>query len=198
MENTNDILIFDLDGTIANTEKYHWIAHNQVVAKFGIHFDDDDIRRYVGRNDMQIYDMICTDYNLDIDKNAAIQAKIDAFIKLAKKHNLHPYENILKIIQNSPLDKYILTSQNLTILNFLVDRWDIRKYFKKIISIDKTDKTKLQIVNELANNGYNLTIYEDSPRIIFELNNAGYNCIAILGPFNRGELNKYPNFIDPK
>ncbi|MCQ2751554.1 MAG: HAD family hydrolase [Coriobacteriales bacterium] len=198
MENANDILIFDLDGTIANTEKYHWIAHNQVVDKFEIHFDDDDVRRYVGRNDMQIYDMICADYNLDIDKDKAIQEKIDAFIALAKQHNLQPYKNILEIIQTSTLDKYILTSQNSTILNFLIDKWNLRQYFKKIISIDKTNLSKLDVIKNFAQQNFRPTIYEDSPRVIFELNDAGYDCIAVLGPFNRDELKDYPNWIDPR
>ena len=41
--------IFDLDGTLGDTEKLHWVAHNQILKKeYGIEVDHEHILSYLG------------------------------------------------------------------------------------------------------------------------------------------------------
>lgn len=47
--NNKKIMIFDLDGTIADTETFHWKAYNQLLKnKFNIELSMDNISKYIG------------------------------------------------------------------------------------------------------------------------------------------------------
>lgn len=192
---SNNILVFDLDGTIANTEHYHWMAYNEVLKPFDVHLANSDIKRYIGKNDQQIHNGICKDYNISYDMNKYVTMKIDKFIELAKKYDLQPFDNIKEIIDNSYEDKYILTSQNPKIVNFLLEKWNMKDKFVDIISLNNSDKTKLEILNSFKAQGKNITTYEDTPKIIRQFRDNGYNCFAVINEFNKDELKNDPQCI---
>jgi len=183
-----DLQIFDLDGTIANTEKYHWMAHNIVVSDFGIQLTDEDIKKYIGHNDKQIYSMICEDFNVDIDIDKAIEHKVDTFIRLAGEYNIKPFTPIKNIIENTKNRKVILSSQNERIINELLKLWGYEEKFEDIISLSQTKKTKLEVIQEKYGS-YKVVVFEDTFRIIEELRDNGIRCIAVRNDYNKDLFN---------
>lgn len=75
--NNKKIMIFDLDGTIADTETFHWKAYNQLLKnKFNIELSMDNISRYIGNAEINIYSMIKKDYNIDFDDQEFLNERL--------------------------------------------------------------------------------------------------------------------------
>lgn len=193
----NNVLVFDLDGTIANTEKYHWKAHNKVLSAYGIKLNENDIKKYIGKNDIQIYSSISKDFGVDINLDEIINNKVDTFIDMAKKYDIKPFPEIEKIIRSSKNAKYLLTSQNPKIVNFLLEKWDMSNLFSEIISLANTNKTKLECLRELPYSKSFIISFEDSPTIIKEFRDNGYCCVAVINEYNRDELINMEYYIAP-
>ena len=62
------IAIFDLDGIIADTERFHWMAHAEVLKEYDVVLTEELIEKYIGYNDDQIFGMVEEDFGVKIDK----------------------------------------------------------------------------------------------------------------------------------
>ena len=60
-------LIFDCDGTLADTMPLHWRAWNQVTARHGIHFPEDRFYALGGVPSRHILQMLREEQGLTID-----------------------------------------------------------------------------------------------------------------------------------
>ena len=67
--NTPLAVIFDMDGVLIDSVKYHWQAMNQVLAKYNIHIEDDQLRNYIGQSVIHQLNQISEKFHtpLDID-----------------------------------------------------------------------------------------------------------------------------------
>ena len=50
MNKQNIAVIFDMDGVLIDSVRFHWQAMNQVLAKYNIHIDDSQLRNYIGQS----------------------------------------------------------------------------------------------------------------------------------------------------
>ena len=184
----DSVLVFDLDGTIADTEKFHWMAHNEVLKEYGINLSDSDILKYIGNSDEKIYQMICEDYDVHIDIPKAIRSKVLHFIDLSERYNIQPYNEIKEYLFSKNEVKILLTAQRLEIVEVLLRSWQIRELFSDIISLSNNKKTKKEALETLGYDKTKIVMFEDTPRIIEDIRNSGYKCVAIVNNYNKNIL----------
>lgn len=172
-------LIFDLDGTMANTEPYHWRAHRKVFAEYGIELTNDDIEKYIGHNDMQIYTMAGEDYGIDFDVKQCSEDKVREFLRINKDIVIPMYEEIREAILASN-DNYIITSQKREIVDMLLKRWGINDKFKKIVSLYDTGNSKIETFYKLDIPKESVVWFEDSFHTVMEIIGEGIKCVQVL------------------
>ena len=56
-------IIFDLDGVICHTDKYHYMAWRQIADELGIYFDQEINHRLRGVSRMESFEIILEQYD---------------------------------------------------------------------------------------------------------------------------------------
>lgn len=178
------IAVFDLDGTIANTEPLHWFTHKKVFKTLGINLTEENIRRYVGHNDLQIFGMIEEDYNVLLeDKEELKQKRLQLFRQAVEKYNLLPNEEVIYAIKNFKGKRYIVSRQNQYTIERLLENWKILEYFDKIYSLEHTNESKTKFVETLGNKS-EIVWFEDSTEVVKEAKDEGFTIIVVRHSYN--------------
>lgn len=78
---TLQALIFDLDGTLADTMPAHYIAWKEALAPHGIDFPEDKFYSCGGMSTLKIVQMLSTEQGKPADPLTVSNAKYEAFFK---------------------------------------------------------------------------------------------------------------------
>jgi beta-phosphoglucomutase-like phosphatase (HAD superfamily) len=126
--------IFDLDGTLADSEKLQWKAHKEVLkAMFNIDLDDQHIFSYLGMADILVLKQIEKDFNIDMGGEKGYEKYSKKRVKTAAKLVLKeadPFPFLPRILDGKLGAKWFLvTAQNPKLVNKLLKKWDYLRYF---------------------------------------------------------------------
>jgi len=93
-------IIFDCDGTLADTMPLHWIAWSTVTRRHGLHFPEDRFYSLGGVPSRDILKMLSREQNIPLDPIAIAREKesiyepmmsqikpIDRIVKIAREHH---------------------------------------------------------------------------------------------------------------
>ncbi len=140
-------LIFDLDGVIVDTAKYHYIAWKRLADELGFFFSVEDNERLKGVSRVRSLEIL-----LEI---GGIQLSDDVKTELADKKNTWYVEYILKMTPDEILpgvisfleqakDKGLKTAIGSASKNAvtILEKIDLLKYFDVIIDGNKVSKAK--------------------------------------------------------
>lgn len=190
--------IFDLDGTIADTETLHWEAYNVLLAEYGVHLSNEHIRKYIGNNESRIYQMIKQDFSIDFNEEDFIERRIEAYLDLVSKKNLRPFPFIYEILESTDARCAIVTSQIPLVVNKLISLWGLDKYFpaSRRFCCHDGKYTKKEIYKNISSYlGFEHTLspnevvlFEDSLHYITEGQRQGFTVIGVEHQFNRNLL----------
>ena len=190
--------IFDLDGTIADTEPLHWEAYNVLLEEYGVHLTSQHIQKYIGNSEMRIYQMIKEDFSIDFNEDEFIQQRIEIYLDLVEQKNLLPYPFIYEILENSKARNAIVTSQIPSVLDRLLSLWKLDRYFPRERRFCCHDGTysKVDIYQNISTHlGLNHTLspseivlFEDSLHYLTEGQSLGFTTVGIEHQYNRNIL----------
>ena len=88
-------LIFDCDGTLADTMPLHWQAWRQVTTLHGVHFTEERFYALGGVPSRHILAMLRDEQGLKIDPLAVSKEKEQAYLELL--HHVGPIEQVVAI-----------------------------------------------------------------------------------------------------
>ena len=194
--------IFDLDGTLADTERIHWEAHNQVLKKrFGIEVDLDHIFSYLGKPESVFLKLIEKDYGIDIGgpKGKGYEKYIKERNKVAEKLILassKPFPFIQEVLDDTMgISIYLVSAQNKKLIEKMLSSWSLLGKF----SISNTfvvegDKTKPYyydyIYKNLISNARpdEVVLFEDVNKYLLEGKKRGFVTIGIKNGFGNEEI----------
>jgi len=80
-----DALIFDLDGTLADTMPVHYLAWQAALEGTGLAFPEDKFYSCGGMATVKIVELLCTEQGLEADAHAVAQRKYEAFFPYIDK-----------------------------------------------------------------------------------------------------------------
>ncbi|MBN1251612.1 MAG: beta-phosphoglucomutase [Bacteroidales bacterium] len=182
--------IFDLDGVIVDTAKYHYLAWEKLAKELGFNFSKKDNERLKGVSRMRSLDILLEIGNLNLNNSEKIE--------LAKKKNSWYVEYISKMTPEEILpgvvsflkslkDNGIKTAIGSASKNALtiIERTDLLKYFDTIIDGNKVSEAKpnpevfLKAAKELNIKIENSIVFEDAKAGIEAAKNGGFYCIGI-------------------
>ena len=194
------LFLFDLDGTIANTEKFHWKAYNELLKAQSIHLDDAHIAKYIGNAEVNIYDMLRTDFNAVIDTKKFLEERIKIYLALVREEKLAPYDyfrDIIEVYRDVPMA--LLTSQVPDVVNTLLTHWGLDKYFPPEFRITAHDNkiTKRQVLENIGHffsvkgvpvRQNEVILFEDADHVLEFAQHSKIKCIGIEHHYNEGRL----------
>ncbi len=81
-------VIFDLDGVICHTDRYHYQAWKQVAEELGVYFDEEINNRLRGISRMESLEIILENYhgNLNQEEKTFLAEKKNEIYKELLKH----------------------------------------------------------------------------------------------------------------
>lgn len=85
-----EALIFDLDGVIVDTAKFHYIAWKELASNLGFNFTEKDNERLKGVSRMRSLDILLEIGNIELDNEKKIElatSKNDNYVKLISTLN---------------------------------------------------------------------------------------------------------------
>ncbi|GAB7086917.1 beta-phosphoglucomutase [Marinifilum fragile] len=199
--------IFDLDGVVVDTAKYHYIAWKSLANELGFDFTEEDNERLKGVSRMRSLDILLEIGGVELDE----QTKLE----LADKKNKNYVEYILKMTPDEILPgvkdffnelkakeiKIALGSASknaMTILNQL----ELTDYFDAVV--DGTHVSNAKPDPEVFLKGAELLGVSPSECVVFEDAEAGVeaaingnmNCVGIGSPDVLGKANiVVPGFV---
>ena len=196
--NNKKCFIFDLDGTIADTETLHWEAYNVLLEELGVHLTNEYIQKYIGHSEISIYQMIKSDFDIDFNDEAFLQRRIEIYLDLVAQKKLSPYPFIYEILENLKVPSVIVTSQIPPVVNRLLELWGLDSYFPQEVRFCCHDGTynKRDVyknigvyigMNHTLSPG-EIVLFEDSLHYLTEGQRLGFTTVGVEHKYNRNSL----------
>jgi len=183
-------VIFDLDGVLVDTAKYHYLAWNRLAQELNIEFSLKDNERLKGVSRTRSLEIILELDNITLDNNAKFE--------LAQKKNIWYVEYISKLTPDDILPGVILFLENIKANGIkialgsasknsmlILNKLNLTDYFDVIIDGTKVSKAKpdpevfLKCSQELKLLPSECVVFEDAEAGVEAAINAGMHCIGI-------------------
>ena len=162
-------LIFDLDGTLADTMPYHFKAWKIACQKYGAEIDSAFLRRYTGVPGWVIADKIIKNCNLNgsvtIDQIA--DKKLQEFYK--DQYLVKPIIPVVEIVKRyfNVLPMAVGTGGHREAVERTLEITDLRKYFNIIVTANDVENYKphpetfLKCADKMKINPAFIEVFED-------------------------------------
>lgn len=142
-----DYFIFDMDGTIFDTEKFYYQTWLEIAKKEGFDFGLEDKVRLSGKQSKESIAYMVE--NFSMDEKEAIRIRKNLNELRDKKFNELDYSlkkpgllNLLLYLRENNKNIALASSSIKSRIDFLLDREGVRDYFNEIISSDDITKGK--------------------------------------------------------
>jgi len=127
-------LIFDCDGTLADTMPLHWRAWQQVAGRHGVHFTEERFYALGGVPSRHILAMLRDEQRLSIDPLAVAKEKENAYLELL--HHVGPIEQVVAIAHehHGKLPMAVASGGTRHVINEVLVHLDIRQLFHAVVT----------------------------------------------------------------
>ncbi|SMP48004.1 beta-phosphoglucomutase [Anoxynatronum buryatiense] len=185
--------IFDLDGVIVDTAKYHYLAWQRLAAEMGFSFDETDNERLKGVGRMQALDILLEIGGLSFTENHRIQ--------LAQQKNTWYVEYLETLNQDAVLPgavDFLKKSRQLGLktalgsasqnASLILKKLDLLPYFDAIVDGNITTRAKpdpevfVLGAKALSEPPSNCVVFEDAQAGIDAALNAGMTAVGVGFP----------------
>ena len=193
--------IFDLDGVIVDTAKYHYLAWKRLAGELGFEFTEDDNERLKGVSRLDSLEILLSIGNKSFDdKTKLLLAEkknawyIEYISKMSKDEVLPGVENFLEVLKNAGI-KISLGSVSKNALQILKSL-NLTNYFDAIIDGTRISKAKpdpevfLKASSELNIPPEECIVFEDASAGIDGAINANMYSIGVGSPKILNKANK--------
>ena len=137
-------LIFDLDGTLADTMPYHFEGWRKACRKYGADIKSGFLRKHTGSPGWIIADEIIKECNLNgsVTIDQIIDEKLQEFFKI--QHKAKQIEPVVEIVKkyHGKLPMAIGTGGHRDAVERTLTITDLRKYFEIIITANDVENFK--------------------------------------------------------
>jgi beta-phosphoglucomutase len=193
--------IFDLDGVIVDTAKYHCLAWKRLANELGFDFTEKDNERLKGVSRMASLEILLSigKVSLSEEDKVALAAKKNAWYveyisKMNKDEILPGVENFLSTLRASGIKVSLGSASKNSMM--ILDNLELTRYFDAIIDGNKVSEAKpdpevfLLGAKELNISPEFCVVFEDAEAGIEAATRAGMRSIGIGSPETLGKATK--------
>ena len=186
-------VIFDLDGLMIDSERFHFKAYKKFLSKFNVVFNIENYIPYFGVSDADISIDLINKFKLPITKEELMEKKNKIFkSSFIKKVTLkRGLLNLLKKLHKNNYSLAVASSSHIDEIKTILSSLKISHFFKSIISVDfiKDGKPAPDIFLLAAKNlnikPEDCLVLEDAPGGVIAAKKAGMKCYAIPSTENK-------------
>ena len=181
MKIDNFIFLFDLDGTLIDTDIIYVEVWNQILQKYNIECNNDFFHSFIkGKSDVSFLKFLINNISND-ELNNISELKDKLFIEKLENKNIlfDGVINFLEKIKNSKIA--IVTSCNKEAAKFIINKYKLNNYIDLLISSEDVINHKPHPEPYLK--AMNILKAENNKCIIFEDSSAGYLSANKSNPF---------------
>jgi HAD superfamily hydrolase (TIGR01509 family) len=186
-------IIFDMDGVIIDSE-LHWTSLEEPFLKSLIPDPYDGYHKnIVGRSVSDIYLYLASNFNIPIDKDEFLKSYDEMAVNVYEKSaNLLPgVMDFIKLLKYEKFTLAMASSSPRFWVSMAVKRFDLNRYFEKVISADETGyKGKpapdiyLYALEQIKKKPSECLAIEDSRNGVLSAQKAGIRCVGLRNGFN--------------
>lgn len=179
-------IIFDMDGVIINSEPLHLKIEKELVEELGGNLTDEELESFVGTTDYNMWSTFKEMFNLEPPVEELIEIKKDRFMKRIDEVKL--VDNFMDFMLSLYNEGYLLaiaSSNNRRIVDAVVNKFQLSKYMKFVISGEEVKKGKpdpeifLAAAKKMNLNPNDCIVIEDATNGVKAAKAAGMKCIGL-------------------
>ncbi len=181
----SDGLIFDCDGTLADTMPLHFIAWQATFNRHGIDFSEDRFYAMAGQPTVQIVETLLVEHGIEGDANAIAEEKETAFLK--NLDEVQPVKPIVEIAQQyrdtHPMGVGSGSSRDVVIK--ILNQIGLTDFFDCVVGSEDTPRHKpepdvfLEVARRIEIKPERCCVFEDADLGVEAAKRAGMACFDI-------------------
>ncbi len=181
-------VIFDMDGTLLDSEPWHAKAWNEAGLKFKMpHVSESYIAQIGGIPSFEIAKILCKNNNITEDPAIVARTKIDLYrSKFMQKAQCFP--DIIKLLGELHENGAVITVATGSMLpetKALLDKFNLTPYLKSIVTCDQVKRGKpnpdtyLEAAARMGAQPRDCLVFEDTPVGFKGVKSAGMNLVKV-------------------
>jgi beta-phosphoglucomutase-like phosphatase (HAD superfamily) len=179
-------LIFDMDGTLVDSERIHWLAWKQTLAADGMAIPGyDDFKKYVGVSDEEMAREFSAAADPELDPLQLVTRKCSAYLDLVPKIELLP--GVFEILERwqGRFSMAVASSSPYGELIALLEHHGLRDRFVQVVGGDMVPRKKpapdiyQMAVSRLGVAPAACIAFEDSQSGVSAAKSAGLTAVAV-------------------
>lgn len=209
-----DTVIFDWDGTLADTRKAIVTSFHTALREIGSDVTGEYIERRIGIGASDTFREILKNKKGSVDETLVkqlVERKSEIQIQLANEVKLFPGASELLEFLQGKTKMGLASMNNSAVINRLLELNNLKVFFDVILTVEKVSRSKpdpeifLKTARALESKPMNCVVFEDSIFGVKAAKAAGMHCIAVTtGVYRMEELERekpdlvIKTLLDPK
>lgn len=199
-----EAVLWDLDGVIADTAEYHYLAWKDVFSKRGVNFTIDEFMLHFGqRHDTIIYDVLGRDIT-DEEFDAITEEKQENYRRRVTDH-IRPLPGAIELLtalKNQGIKSAIASSAPPENIDIIVRGLGIEDCFQAVTAGTEVAEGKpspqvfLRTAEKLGVEPGQCVVIEDAIAGVDAARQAGMKCVAVTNSHPRNILKRADLVVD--
>ncbi|MDV3425674.1 MAG: HAD family phosphatase, partial [Bacillota bacterium] len=140
-------VIFDMDGTIIDSEPLHFILEEKIFNSLGIYMDREEHDKFTGTNSYYMWEILKNKYKLKEEIKDLVQKDRDEYYLtiLNNPENIIEMEgavSLIKELYNNDLKLCLASSSPLNVIDLVLKTLKVDKLFAQVVTGDAVENSK--------------------------------------------------------
>jgi len=183
------LALFDLDGTLADTEERHFASVNRVLDSFGVRLPEEERTSYVGTGERSFWRRVVERFRLPVDVDECIRRRCERGVPLFLR-GIRPFDGVpegLAWLAASGVRLAVVSSTPLPLVETILRACGIRDRFEAVFSgVDPSvvrekphPEPYLHALDRLGAAASETVVFEDSEPGVAAAKAAGCRCFVV-------------------
>ncbi len=180
-------VIFDLDGTLVDSEPNYYLADRELLARYGVAFSEAEKRRYIGGSNLDMMQDFVARYGLPATPEALAEEKNALYLELAER-NTQAYpkmKHFLELLVAARIPVALASGSAPEVIRRVLKAVGLTETFAQVVSAEEVPKGKpapdifLETARRLGVPAHTCVVVEDSRPGVEAAHRAFMRCIAV-------------------